>query len=214
MFFLEALVRVPAMTSPDSPLICSFCGEANAPERRSCWMCSEPLLPQQGSEVRPPPLSFRRLFGQPVTLLALGWLILFALLLNYTPGLAIVLLIVTTPPLIRMLMLARKRATLGRDTKLGQTLEASALSLGATLMIGSLGLISAVVTFFTVCLGMVVVGSSTGLDRSPAPLGFLPGWFLATLVVSTVASVLSIVAVVLVFRRRLRSRWNRDVEQE
>jgi len=173
-------------------------------------MCSEPLVDPEASAVIFAPQSFWGRFSWPTALLAVGWLILFAVLLTYSPGLAIVQVIVTTPPLVRTLMMARKRATLGRETSLSQTLGMSAMSLGATLMIGFLGLISAVGTFFTVCLGMLAVGSATGLLNQPGT----SIWPIVTLAISGLAAVLSVGVVVRAFRGQLRRRWNRDLEQE
>lgn len=197
------------MSSPAPRQICGHCGEENAADRQNCWMCTEPLVDHEASEVIFPPGQTGAFFGWPTTVLTLGWLILFAVLLSRSPGLAIVLMIVTTPPLVRMMMLARKRAALGRDTSLGQTLQMSAMSLGATLMMCCLGVISAFGAFFSVCLGLLAAGSAVGLDQSPSPW-----WIIVVMAISAVSAILSVVAVVRAFRNHLSNRWNRDLDQE
>lgn len=180
--------------------ICPLCGEANPPDRRECWNCAEPL-PSAPVSVVP--------FSVPALVLALAWLTLLCWLIYYSPGLAIAQVILTTPPVVRTVILARKRAALGRQTGVAHTLEMSVLSFGATLLILVVALICAFAAFFTVCLGVA------------AAINFLPGvsgvsgTVIGTgVVLGLVGALAAGIGAARAFRRLIVRRWNDDLNRK
>jgi hypothetical protein len=185
------------MSDPAPQRLCPLCGQANPADLRECGMCAEPL--------GDPPVAALP-FGWPALLLALAWLALLIGLFAYHPGLAIAQVILTTPPVARTMILAKKRAALGKETGLARTLEMTVISFGATLLILTVGLVSAFGAFFTLCLGMVAA-----INAIP---GLGDGLWIPGLALCGASALAAAIFAARAFRNSIVRRWYNDLNRK
>ncbi len=90
------------MTDAQQPEVvyCSQCGAENVAGRSTCWLCQRPLV-IVAELAAPAPMGGQPQFGLSTLLIGLTVVALCLGLLRSSPGLAIFLLIVSVPALVR-----------------------------------------------------------------------------------------------------------------
>ena len=167
------------MTDIAVPIICGDCGAENPPGRPICWLCYQrvsPPPPAFDAQSRAtalgqvPPLEGQT--GRAVELrptFKLSSLMLLVTLLavcfgafRIAPGLAIALLIIVTPAMVRTFVSGARRKQRGEQLSIGDKVLSFAGSLSIMLLIAVAAGISFFATCWIACFGVAAIGSEGG----------------------------------------------------
>ena len=172
---------------------CPACGELNRPDARACGACGttlEPVAAEDGSG---------EASTVSMTALLLAFIPVWIGVMLIAPGLGVLLAIVAVVPFIRTLAVLQRRAQAGRPTSTWATIGLFLGSIAVSLTIVVVVIVAAVGTFCFVC----IAGASASGGDERAIWVWLGIAGLVTVVVCIGLGVL--------FSKRIRARWRRDV---
>lgn len=195
------------MIEPQRPKKCRHCGAGNPEGDLKCWLCSAsldaadksadgslgstsiemPLATAVGSTT---PLGSGQMQLATIFLLMTLSAVIVALI-GAAPGLGILMAIVATPPVIRTMLVVKRRAQSGQQVGAVQKVLLFLSSLGTIAVVTLLAVCSSIGTFCGICL-------SSGKD-STIPI--------AALVALITASI-----TLFFCGKWIRSRWRRDTQ--
>jgi hypothetical protein len=137
---------------------CPECNSSNPPERTHCWLCLRPL-PADAPRIDPhAELPLQEVpFGQ-FSLASLFLLMtlagIAAALFALYPGIGILFSLLATPPVIRTILVVKRRKRLGLGVQSDEKVAYFLKSFVVTAITFVVLLIVATVTFFTICVSI------------------------------------------------------------
>ncbi len=184
---------------------CRECGEINRRFKRRCTVCGAELdvalaAPDEPALPPPPPLPPTREDQDTVLVMIVAVAVVWIGLTLAAPGLGIFLAILSVVPFLRTLAVVRRRADHGAQTSWMTSVVMFLGSLGVTLVLLAVVLVTAVGTFCAACLTGAVGAAAAG-GRSME----------GVVAVSALISLVAVSGVTYVLIKWIRKRWQRDV---
>ncbi len=167
--------------SAAEPIWCGACGAENASPRGACWLCGVALRETAGegenfyAPPRPTAEDLAPSFSLSTLLLVMTLIALCLGVGAIAPGIAVVLVILSVPALVRTSGILHRRQRAGQPPTLETKLRLFLASFGIVTAIGA----ASAIGFFAVCLGggfgVMALGDTAGAGLDVIPLAFLTG---------------------------------------
>ena len=184
--------------------LCPMCGAELRQGDARCWLCGHALdrptsivVPPLPAGTAPPAVGRTDSFSLETLMLVVTLIAICLGVFVQAPGLGILLCILALPAFVRTLLVVRRRGQLSRGVPLGQRIALFLGSLGFSLVVLILVVVSSVGVFCGVCLGLATVSTPDGTSISVA-------------LVAGVGAMIVVFALCVAWMRR---RWVRDTEE-
>jgi hypothetical protein len=175
---------------------CPECNSSNSPERTHCWLCLRPL-PADAPRIDPhAELPLQEVpFGQfslASMLLIMTLVGIAAALFAVYPGLGILFSLLATPPVIRTILVVKRRKRMGFDVMPDEKAVLFFKSFLVTTVALVVSIIVACISFFTICIS---IGTPSAI------------------VIATVGALIATGITFWFFWLWIRLRWKRDTRR-